>query len=170
MRAATSTRPSPGGRGRSATTSTPTRSSRRGSSSLVTQQSSASTHSTISPDFAPNVADGDFVVGGHNFGSGSSREHAPISLLGAGVDGIVAQSFARIFFRNGINLGLPVLICPDADQIDDGDEISLRLDEGAVVNHTTEERYDADPLPEFLQTLVDRGGLEPYTRAKLGTE
>jgi len=75
-----------------------------------------------------------------------------------------------IFFRNGINLGLPVLICPDADRIDDGDEISLRLDEGAVINHTADERYDADPLPEFLQTLVDRGGLEPYTRAKLGTE
>jgi len=93
----------------------------------------------------------------------------PLSLLGAGIDGIVAQSFAR-FFRNGINLGLPVLICPDADRIDDGDEISLRLDEGAVINHTADERYDADPLPEFLQTLVDRGGLEPYTRAKLGTE
>lgn len=121
-------------------------------------------------EFAANVSDGDFVVGGHNFGSGSSREHAPISLLGAGIDGIVAQSFARIFFRNGINLGLPVLICPDADRIDDGDAISLRLAEGAVINHTADERYDADPLPEFLQTLVDRGGLEPYTRAKLGTE
>ena len=124
----------------------------------------------LRPEFAANVADGDFVVGKHNFGSGSSREHAPISLLGAGIDGIVAQSFARIFFRNGINLGLPVLICPDADRIGDGDAISLRLDEGAVVNHTADERYDADPLPEFLQSLVDRGGLEPYTRAKLGTE
>ena len=124
----------------------------------------------LRPEFAPNVAAGDFVVGGHNFGSGSSREHAPLSLLGAGVDGIVAQSFARIFFRNGINLGLPVLICPDADRIDDGDEISLRLDEGAVINHTADERYDADPLPAFLPSLVDSGGLEPYTRAKLGTE
>ncbi|WP_144922093.1 3-isopropylmalate dehydratase small subunit [Halorubrum salsamenti] len=124
----------------------------------------------LRPEFAPNVSDGDFVVGGHNFGSGSSREHAPLSLLGAGIDGVVAQSFARIFFRNGINLGLPVLICPDADRIEDGDAISLRLAEGAVINHTADERYDADPLPEFLQTLVDRGGLEPYTRAKLGTE
>ncbi|CDK39220.1 3-isopropylmalate dehydratase small subunit [Halorubrum sp. AJ67] len=121
-------------------------------------------------EFASNVAAGDFVVGGHNFGSGSSREHAPVSLLGAGIDGIVAQSFARIFFRNGINLGLPVLICPDADQIDDGDAISLRLDKGAVINHTADERYNADPLPEFLQTLVDTGGLKPYTRAKLNIE
>ncbi|GAA0727831.1 3-isopropylmalate/(R)-2-methylmalate dehydratase small subunit [Halorubrum trapanicum] len=121
-------------------------------------------------EFASDVSDGDFVVGGHNFGSGSSREHAPLSLLGAGIDGVVAQSFARIFFRNGINLGLPVLICPDADRIDDGDAISLRLTEGTVINHTADERYDADPLPEFLQTLVDRGGLKPYTRAKLGTE
>lgn len=124
----------------------------------------------LQPEFAEAVESGDFVVGGHNFGSGSSREHAPLSLLGAGVDGVVAQSFARIFFRNGINLGLPVLICPEADRIDDGDEISLRLDEGAVVNHTTDERYDAEPLPEFLQTLVDSGGLKPYTKAKLDAE
>lgn len=121
-------------------------------------------------EFAPNVEDGDFVVGGHNFGSGSSREHAPLSLLGAGVDGIVAQSFARIFFRNGINLGLPVLICPEADQIRDGDTVSLQLTKGVVTNHTTGEEYDADPLPEFLQTIVNRGGLEEYTRVKLGGE
>lgn len=124
----------------------------------------------LRPEFSENVESGDFVVGGHNFGSGSSREHAPLSLLGAGVDGVVAQSFARIFYRNGINLGLPVLICSAADQIDDGDDISLRLDEGAVINHTGDEQYDADPLPEFLQTLVDRGGLKPHTKAKLGTE
>jgi 3-isopropylmalate/(R)-2-methylmalate dehydratase small subunit len=124
----------------------------------------------LRPEFSENVQSGDFVVGGHNFGSGSSREHAPLSLLGAGVDGVVAQSFARIFYRNGINLGLPVFICPDADRIDDGDEISLRLDEGTVINHTADERYDADPLPEFLQKLVDTGGLKPYTKQVLGTE
>ena len=123
----------------------------------------------LRPDFADGVEAGDFVVGGHNFGSGSSREHAPLSLLGAGVDGVVAQSFARIFYRNGINLGLPVFICPDADRIGEGDEISLRLDEGTVINHTTDERYDADPLPEFLQRLVDTGGLKPYTKRKLHT-
>jgi len=124
----------------------------------------------LRPAFSEGVESGDFVVGGHNFGSGSSREHAPLSLLGAGVDGVVAQSFARIFYRNGINLGLPVLICPEAGRIDEGDEISLRLDEGTVVNHTTDEQYDADPLPDFLQNLVDKGGLKPYTRAKLQSE
>ena len=124
----------------------------------------------LRPEFSEHVDNGDFVVGGENFGSGSSREHAPLSLLGAGVDGVVAQSFARIFYRNGINLGLPVLICPDAGQIEDGDDISLRLEEGTVVNHTKGEEYDADPLPPFLQELVDRGGLKPYTKAKLAGE
>ncbi|MFC4544101.1 3-isopropylmalate dehydratase small subunit [Halosolutus amylolyticus] len=123
----------------------------------------------LRPEFSANVADGEFVVAGENFGSGSSREHAPLSLLGAGVDGVVAQSFARIFFRNAINLGLPVLICPDADRIDDGDEISIDLDAGTVTNHETGKEYDAEPLPPFLQDLVDGGGLKPYTKRKLGT-
>jgi 3-isopropylmalate/(R)-2-methylmalate dehydratase small subunit len=119
------------------------------------------------PEFHTDVAEGDFVVGGENFGSGSSREHAPLALVGAGVDGVVAQSFARIFFRNAINLGLPVLISPEAAKIDDGDEISLRLDEGRILNHTKDETYDAEALPEFLQELVDRGGLTAYTKAKI---
>jgi 3-isopropylmalate/(R)-2-methylmalate dehydratase small subunit len=124
----------------------------------------------LRPEFAEEVGHGDFVVGGENFGSGSSREQAPLSLLGAGIAGIVAQSFARIFFRNAINLGLPVLICPAANRIDDGDEISLDLASGSVKNHTSDETYDAEPLPEFLQTLVNTGGLKPYTRAKLDDE
>lgn len=121
----------------------------------------------LRPEFAASDPSGDFVVAGENFGSGSSREHAPLSLLGAGVDGVVAQSFARIFFRNGINLGLPLLICPDAHNISDGDSISLQLDAGVVVNHTTGERYDAESLPPFLENLVDSGGLKPYTKQKL---
>jgi len=124
----------------------------------------------LRPEFSGGAEAGDFVVGGENFGSGSSREHAPLSLLGAGVDAVVAQSFARIFYRNGINIGLPVLICPAAGHISDGDEISLRLDDGIVINHTTDEEYQADPLPEFLQTLVDKGGLKPYTKAKIRTK
>ena len=124
----------------------------------------------LRPDFPSGVEDGDFVVGGHNFGSGSSREHAPLSLVGTGVDGVVAQSFARIFFRNAINLGLPVLICPEAGQIADGDEISLDLDAGTVINHSTNESYDAESLPEFLQTLVDEGGLKSYTKRKISGE
>ncbi|XVH31648.1 3-isopropylmalate dehydratase small subunit [Haloferacaceae archaeon DSL9] len=121
----------------------------------------------LRPEFAPTVETGDFVVAGENFGSGSSREHAPVSIAAAGVAGIVARSFARIFFRNAINLGVPLLICPEADRIDDGDEISMDLDEGRVINHTTDETYEADPLPPFLQSLVEAGGLKAYTKRKL---
>ncbi|ELZ27950.1 3-isopropylmalate dehydratase small subunit [Halogeometricum pallidum JCM 14848] len=121
----------------------------------------------LRPEFSENVDSGDFVVAGENFGSGSSREHSPLSLVGAGVAGVVAQSFARIFFRNAINLGLPVLICPEAGIIDDGDEICMNLGEGVVYNHTTGETYNAEALPEFLQTLVEQGGLKAYTKAKL---
>lgn len=121
----------------------------------------------LRPEFAAEVTEGEFVVAGQNFGSGSSREHAPLSLVGAGVSAIVAQSFARIFFRNAINLGLPVIVCPQADAIDDGDEISIDIEDGAVRNRTTDERYDADPLPPFIQDLVDAGGLVPFTRTKL---
>ncbi|MGQ3413882.1 LeuD/DmdB family oxidoreductase small subunit [Natrinema sp. LN54] len=121
----------------------------------------------LRPEFADDVEPGDFVVAGENFGSGSSREHAPLSLVGAGVAGVVAQSFARIFFRNAINLGLPVLLCPGVGEIDDGAEISIDVDEGFVYDHDEEIRYDAEPLPPFLQDLVDQGGLKPYTRRKL---
>jgi 3-isopropylmalate/(R)-2-methylmalate dehydratase small subunit len=124
----------------------------------------------LRPAFSEEVTPGEFVVGGENFGSGSSREQAPLSLVGAGVAGVVAQSFARIFFRNAINLGLPVLISPEAGRIRDGDEIHMELATGTIVNHTREERYEAEPLPEFLQSLVERGGLKPYTRAKLEGE
>ena len=125
------------------------------------------TFEDLRPAFSEEVQRGEFVVGGENFGSGSSREQAPLSLVGAGVAGVVAQSFARIFFRNAINLGLPMLISPGAERIRDGDEIHMELDTGTIVNHTRDERYDAEPLPEFLQSLVEQGGLKPYTRAKL---
>lgn len=121
----------------------------------------------LRPSFADEVTTGEFVVAGENFGSGSSREQAPLSLIGAGVAGVVAQSFARIFFRNAINLGLPVLICPEADRICDGDTIHMDLDAGTVVNHTRDEEYTAEPLPDFLQSLVEQGGLKAYTRRKL---
>jgi len=121
----------------------------------------------LRPEFAANVESGDYVVAGENFGGGSSREHAPLALVGAGVDAVIAQSFARIFFRNCLNLGLPVIVCPRADEIEDGHELSVRLDSGTVVNHTTEEEYDSDALPDFLRNLVDAGGLREYTRKKL---
>lgn len=124
----------------------------------------------LRPSFSADVSTGDFVVAGHNFGSGSSREQAPLALAGAGVAGVVAQSYARIFFRNCINIGLPVLICPDADRITDGDVISMNLDGGVVVNHSADERYDAESLPPFLQSIVEQGGLKSYTRAKLARD
>lgn len=121
----------------------------------------------LRPEFAENVEDGDYVVAGENLGGGSSREHAPLALAGAGVDAVIAQSFARIFFRNCLNLGLPVMVCPRADEIEDGHELSVRLDSGTVVNHTTGDEYDSDALPDFLRNLVDAGGLREYTRQKL---
>jgi 3-isopropylmalate/(R)-2-methylmalate dehydratase small subunit len=126
--------------------------------------------SDLRPEVADSVAEGDFVVAGENFGSGSSREHAPLSLLGAGIDGVIAESFARIFYRNGINLGLPVLVCPEAGRVRESDEISVDFVEDAVVNHTRGESYGADSLPPFLQELVDAGGLETYTKRKLENE
>lgn len=124
----------------------------------------------LRPEFSANVSDGEFVVAGENFGGGSSREHAPLSLIGAGIDGVVAQSFARIFFRNAINLGLPVMICPNANRIEEGDEISMDLDTGSISNHSTGSRLGAEPLPVFLQELVDSGGLKAYTKRKFDSE
>jgi 3-isopropylmalate/(R)-2-methylmalate dehydratase small subunit len=121
----------------------------------------------LRPAFAADAREGEFVVAGENFGGGSSREHAPLALLGVGIDAVVARSFARIFFRNCINIGLPVLVCPRADEIGDGDDISVRVGEGVVVNHTAGERYPCEGLPPFLRELVDQGGLEAYTRARL---
>ena len=124
----------------------------------------------LRPAFSADIEAGDFVVAGENFGGGSSREHAPLSLIGAGVSAVIAQSFARIFFRNAINLGLPVLICPDAGAIEDGASVSIDLDAGLVHDHDAGETYEAEPLPGFLQELVDQGGLEAYTRQKLATQ
>jgi len=121
----------------------------------------------LRPEFGEQVEEGDFVVAGENFGSGSSREHAPLALVGAGVVGVVAQSYARIFFRNAINLGLPLLIGTGAECIADGDEIYLDIDNGEVNDLTRDESYKADPLPEFLQTIVEERGLKPYTTERL---
>lgn len=121
----------------------------------------------LRPAFAGEVNEGEFVVAGENFGGGSSREHAPLALLGVGIDAVIARSFARIFFRNCINIGLPVLVCPRADEITDGETISVRVGEGAVVNHATGDEYTCDGLPPFLRELVDQGGLEAYTRNRL---
>ena len=113
------------------------------------------------PEFATKVAKGDFIVGGSNFGLGSSREHAPLVIKMAGVSAILAKSVARIFFRNAINLGLPVLIC-DTDGIADGDELEVDLAKGTVYDKTKGEKLTFGRLPKVMLDILNKGGLVPY--------
>jgi 3-isopropylmalate/(R)-2-methylmalate dehydratase small subunit len=113
------------------------------------------------PEFAAKVKQGDFIVGGNNFGLGSSREHAPLVIKIAGVSAILAKSVARIFFRNAINLGLPVLIC-NTDGIDDGDELEVDLAGGTVYDKTKGEKLTFSRLPKVMLDILDEGGLVPY--------
>jgi 3-isopropylmalate/(R)-2-methylmalate dehydratase small subunit len=120
------------------------------------------------PDFAQRVQRGDVIVADVNFGCGSSREHAPISIRGAGVSCVIAKSFARIFFRNAINQGLPVLECPEAvDAIHAGDELEVDLATGTIRDLTTEEVFVAKPYEPFLLELLEAGGIIEYTKRKL---
>jgi len=119
------------------------------------------------PTFAGKVRPGDIVVAKENFGCGSSREHAPIALKGAGVSVVIAKSFARIFYRNAFNTGLPILVAPEAvEGIDEGDELTVDLGTGEIVDMTAGLTYQAQPLPSFMQELVEAGGLLPYLKAK----
>ena len=113
-------------------------------------------------EFAKKVREGDVVVGGRNFGCGSSREHAPLALLGSGVRIVVAQSFARIFFRNSINVGLLPVVCHDTGKIADGAKIRLNAKEGYI--EADGKRYAVEPVPDFMQGIVDAGGLVPYAK------
>ena len=113
------------------------------------------------PTFASRVRAGDFIVAGSNFGLGSSREHAPLVIKMAGVSAILAKSVARIFFRNAINLGLPVLIC-DTDKINDGDELEIDLAAGTVKDKTNGEALTFSKIPEAMLRILDEGGLIPY--------
>jgi 3-isopropylmalate/(R)-2-methylmalate dehydratase small subunit len=120
------------------------------------------------PDFAQKHREGDIIVAGKNFGSGSSREHAPISIKYAGVPVVIAKSFARIFFRNAINIGLPIVEAPEAvDEINHGDEIEVDLEKGIVKNLTTGKEYKATKFPEELQAILRAGGLMEYAKSKL---
>jgi len=121
----------------------------------------------VRPEFASVVEPGNIIIGGNNFGCGSSREHAPLALKGVKVKCIIAKSFARIFFRNSINIGLPLLECPDTDRIDEGDEIEVDFASGMITNKTKGETYSATPMPDFLQGIVDVGGLIEYTRQQV---
>lgn len=120
------------------------------------------------PTFASKVQPGDIVVAQENFGCGSSREHAPLALKGAGVSVVIAKSFARIFYRNAFNIGLPILIAPEAaDGIKQGDEVTVDLATGEISDLTTGQKYQAQPLPAFMQELVEAGGLLPYLKKRL---
>ena len=115
------------------------------------------------PDFAGKVKKGDFIVGGSNFGLGSSREHAPLVIKMAGVSAILAKSAARIFFRNAVNQGLPVLIC-DTDGIDEGDELEVDLAKGTVYDKTKGEKLSFNKLPKVMLEILEEGGLIPYIK------
>jgi len=115
------------------------------------------------PTFAHKVKPGDLIVAGKNFGLGSSREHAALVIKLAGVSGILAKSVARIFYRNAINQGLPVLIC-DTDKIDDGDQIEVNLNEGEIINHTNGVRLTFGKIPQVMLDILKEGGLVPYIR------
>ena len=113
------------------------------------------------PTFASRVKQGDFIVGGNNFGLGSSREHAPLVIKMAGVKAILAKSVARIFFRNAINLGLPVLVC-DTDNIRDGDELEIDLQSGVISNKSNGKRFTFGRIPTVMLDILDEGGILPY--------
>jgi 3-isopropylmalate/(R)-2-methylmalate dehydratase small subunit len=118
--------------------------------------------------FASKAKPGDIIVAGKNFGCGSSREHAPIAIKGAGISCVVAHSFARIFYRNSFNMGLPILECPEAAaRIETGDDLEINLDEGLIVNRSRNETYRAQAIPPFMQKLIESGGLMEYVRAQM---
>ncbi len=122
----------------------------------------------IDAGFRDRVQRGDIVVAGSNFGCGSSREHAPLALKGAGVSCVVAASFARIFYRNAINIGLPILECAEAVKVTEtGHTLEVDLVQGTVRNVDTGQAFQAEPYPPFLVAIIEAGGLIPYTRAKL---
>ena len=114
----------------------------------------------IDTEFVKKVKRGDIMVGGENFGCGSSREHAPIAIKASGIDCVIAKTFARIFYRNAINIGLPILECPEAsEKIQDGDEVSIDFDSGVIPNETKGETYQALPFPDFIKDIMAKGGL-----------
>ncbi|MDQ7043217.1 MAG: 3-isopropylmalate dehydratase small subunit, partial [Sulfurimonas sp.] len=111
------------------------------------------------PEFVNKINRGDIIVAGENFGCGSSREHAPIALKAAGIAAIIAPTFARIFYRNAFNMGLPIFELPQSAEINEGDDITINMDAGTITNNTTSKTYNFTPIPAFMQELIDAGGL-----------
>jgi len=119
------------------------------------------------PEFVGKMSVGDVIVAGENFGCGSSREHAPIALKAAGVAAIIAPTFARIFYRNAFNMGLPIFELPQSAEISEGDEISVDMDNGTITNKTTSKTYNFTPIPPFMQELIDAGGLMNFAQNEI---
>jgi len=120
----------------------------------------------LRPDFGGN-AEGDIIVGGSNFGCGSSREHAPLAIKSAGVGVVIAKSFARIFYRNAFNIGLPILESKEAvEAVEDGDSLSVDLTTGEITNNTKGGKYLASPIPDFMRQIIDAGGLVEHVKNK----
>jgi 3-isopropylmalate/(R)-2-methylmalate dehydratase small subunit len=116
------------------------------------------------PEFVTKMSQGDVIVAGDNFGCGSSREHAPIALKAAGVAAVIAPTFARIFYRNSFNMGLPIFELKESAEINEGDSVSVDMDAGTVTNNTTNKTYNFTPIPDFMQKLIDAGGLMNFAQ------
>jgi 3-isopropylmalate/(R)-2-methylmalate dehydratase small subunit len=122
----------------------------------------------LDPDFHEKVSEGDFIVGGKNFGCGSSREHAPLALKGAGISAVIAESFARIFYRNSINVGIPLLEAPGISKhLETGEKIEVDMDKGVIRKVESGEEYKFQKLPEFMLEILDKGGLIPYVKEQM---
>ncbi len=119
------------------------------------------------PEFVSKMSEGDIIVAGENFGCGSSREHAPIALKEAGISAIIAPTFARIFYRNAFNMGLPIFELKEADEINEGDTVKVDMAKGEVINITQAKSYKFTPIPPFMQELVDAGGLINFAKKEI---
>lgn len=119
------------------------------------------------PEFVTKMTPGDVIVAGENFGCGSSREHAPIALKAAGVAAVIAPTFARIFYRNAFNMGLPIFELPESAEIKEGEAVSIDLDAGTITNTSTKKTYNFTPIPPFMQELIEAGGLMAYADAEI---
>lgn len=122
-------------------------------------------------NFPTKVKPGDIIIAGRNFGCGSSREHAPIAIKAAGIQAVIAKSYARIFFRNAFNIGLPIFEVQELiDETDEGDLVEIDMDSGEIVNLTKNKKYTTKPIPEFMQELIKAGGLVEWTKKRLSME
>ena len=119
------------------------------------------------PAFVTKMSEGDIIIAGENFGCGSSREHAPIALKSAGISAVIAPTFARIFYRNAFNMGLPIFELPEANEINEGDTVKVDMAKGEVINITQAKIYKFTPIPEFMQKLVDAGGLISFANQEI---